>query len=207
MINFHEANKNYKKAIKYLSNNIEEMGNCDRKISNTLFLAEDYRVFADSLIWEGEYDEANEKLKECEEIYVTNKQTMDRYYIRFKYTTQLLLTMSGDVVSAINNLNALLSNKIKGKYDNGQINMILALAILLNKDNASYVEGIEHAKKAADTFENIDASMEANMSNLILKKLYDKQGVNKKVDFDFENEYIENWINYVEEIIDKKLGD
>ena len=111
------------------------------------------------------------------------------------------------ISGAIKVANALLSNKIKGKYDNGQINMILALAILLNKDNASYVEGIEHAKKAADTFENIDASMEANMSNLILKKLYDKQGVNKKVDFDFENEYIENWINYVEEIIDKKLGD
>lgn len=207
MINFHEANKNYKKAIKYLSNNIEEMGNCDRKISNTLFLAEDYRVFADSLIWEGEYDDASEKLKECEDIYVTNKQTMDRYYIRFKYTTQLLLTMSNDVVSAINNLKALLANKIKGKYDNGQINMILALAILLNKNNESYEEGLEHAKKAADIFENIDASMEANMANLIVKKLYNKQSINKKVDFDFENEYIENWINHVEEIIDKKLGD
>ena len=45
------------------------------------------------------------------------------------------------------------------------------------------------------------------MANLIIKKLYAKQGINKKVDFDFENEYIENWINHVEEIIDKKLGD
>ena len=159
------------------------------------------------LIWEGEYDDASEKLKECEDIYVTNKQTMDRYYIRFKYTTQLLLVMSNDVVSAINNLKALLANKIKGKYDNGQINMILALAILLNKNNESYEEGLEHAKKAADIFENIDASMEANMANLIVKKLYNKQSINKKVDFDFENEYIENWINHVEEIIDEKLGD
>ena len=45
------------------------------------------------------------------------------------------------------------------------------------------------------------------MANLIVKKLYNKQSINKKVDFDFENEYIENWINYVDEIIDKKLGD
>ena len=45
------------------------------------------------------------------------------------------------------------------------------------------------------------------MANLIVKKLYNKQSINKKVDFDFENEYIENWINHVEEIIDEKLGD
>ena len=74
-------------------------------------------------------------------------------------------------------------------------------------NNESYEEGLEHAKKAADIFENIDASMEANMANLIVKKLYNKQSINKKVDFDFENEYIENWINHVEEIIDEKLGD
>lgn len=207
LLNFHEANKNYKKAIKYLSNYIEEMGASDRKISNTLFLAEDYRVFADSLIWEENYEDAEEKLKECENIYVENKQTMDRYFIRYKYTLQLLLIMNGDIYSAINNLKAMLLNKVKGKYDNGQINMILGLAILFNKDSNEFSLGIEYAKKASSIFESIDALMENNMAKLILKKLYLANNVKKSIDFDFDNEYVEGWINYIEKIIDKKLGE
>lgn len=45
------------------------------------------------------------------------------------------------------------------------------------------------------------------MAKLILKKLYLANNVKKSIDFDFDNEYVEGWINYIEKIIDKKLGE
>ena len=104
MLDFTNCNKNCKRAIKILSRKIDEMPDSDKKTSNILFLAEDYRVFADAYIWQKEYEYAQEMLQECENIYQANNGSVDRYFIRYKYTSLLLRIMQRDSFGVVDDL-------------------------------------------------------------------------------------------------------
>lgn len=198
MLDFSTANKNYKKAIRTLSNEIEEMINDDKKISNLLFLAEDYRVYADSLIWEGDLLGASDALSECDNIYFENKATSDRYYIRYRYTSIFQLILEGEYESSITSLKAMLNEKIKGKYDIGQINFLLALAILKSyKSEEELQEGMGYAKKGYTIYESIDAYLEKDECLTLLKHYYEKLNIRRSLDFE-DNQYIIVWTDYIE---------
>lgn len=199
MLAFNNANKNCKKAIKILSRKIEEMPESDKKISNTLFLAEDYRVFADAYIWQKEYEQAEDKLHECEEIYI-KCNSVDRYFIRYKYTTIFLKIMKNNFIGLIDDLKDMLNKEAKSSYDKGIINFYIALCYYrqYQDDLEQMALGIKYANNGADIFDNIDAILEKAECYLILELIGKKTGKKYSIDSD-DNEYIDQWINYAKE--------
>lgn len=205
-LRFDESNKSCKKAIKILSRKIDEMPEGDKRTSNLLFLAEDYRVSAYGYIWQKEYERAEEQLLHAEEIYRENSNTVDRYYIRFKYSSLFLKIMRGDDKDALEDLNSLLAEVSASKYDKGQINFLIALGTLLdrNADALLQEDGLNHAKTAVDIYDSIDAYLEKAECELLVKYLAERLGKRTFLDGD-DNEYIIAWIEYIKGVIDEKL--
>ena len=204
-LRFSESNKSCRKAVKVLSRKIDSMPEGDKRTSNELFLAEDYRVSAYGYIWQEEYEAAEECLDKAEEIYLANRNTVDRYYIRFQYTSLFLRIMERAAEGARDELRALLKDA-SGKYDKGQINFLLALDALLNhmEDDAICEEGLKCAKEGADIYDDIDAYLEKAECNLMAKTLSKRCGKRVMLDDD-DNEYIDSWIEYIQGVL--KIGE
>ena len=202
MLDFSTSNRNCKKAIKILTRKIEEMPNSDEKTSNILFLAEDYRVLSNSYIWQNEYELAEKNLKNCEEIYRRYNSSIDRYFIRYKYTSLLLKIMKKDFFNVKEDLNELLIKEAKSAYDKGILNYYISLCILLNHNNdeALIKEGINYANQGLDIFDSIDAYLEKAECDLIASELSKIIKVKHLSDSD-NNEYIDEWITYIKGII------
>ncbi len=203
MLRFDESNKSCRRAVKILSREIEEMPIGDKRTSNKLFLAEDYRVWAYGYIWQGEYEAAEERLSQAEEIYLENSNTVDRYYIRFQYTSLFLKIMEGNSNDVYDALKSLLS-EASGSYDKGQINFLLALDAYRNHsdDKAACEEGVKFAQSASDIYDGIDAMLEKAECDLVCKYLAAITG--KRVLLDEEdNSYIESWIEYIDSVLKK----
>lgn len=201
--NFAKANRYYRNSLKAIEHQIEDTVDRDRKISDILFTAEIYRVYAYSKIWENEIDDAIDLLEQADKIYTNNKSTLDRYFVRFQYTSILLKIMQKDKLGNKEALLLLLNNGLNGKYDIGMVNYLLALNILINfnDDKDEIREGMKYANLAADTFFRIEALLEDNESRLILNLLSKKLGISKKLDID-DVEEIENWIEYIKNRIE-----
>lgn len=206
-LDFSSCNKNCKKAIKILSRKVDEMPDCDKRTSNILFLAEDYRVFADALIWQKEYEEAADKLRECQEIYQANNGSVDRYYIRYKYTSLLLRILQKDADGAVEELEDMLAREATSSYDKGRLYHYIALCIYLNGngDPELVKKGFEAAKKGVDTFDGIDALLEKAECNHLAVKLAKLAGARYMSDDD-DNEYVDAWIEYVDEVLTEIIG-
>lgn len=206
MLDFTKCTKNCKKAIKILSRKIDEMPDSDKKTSNILFLAEDYRVFADAYIWQKEYEYAQDMLRECEKIYQANNGSVDRYFIRYKYTSLLLRIMQKDSDGILEDLNEMLAKEAASVYDKGRLNQYIALCIYLNgKDNPELVNrGFEAAKKGVDMFDSIDALLEKAECNLLAIKLAPLAGAHYRSDDD-DNEYVDVWIEYVDGVLQEMI--
>ena len=206
-LDFSSCNKNCKKAIKILSRKVDEMPDCDKRTSNILFLAEDYRVFADALIWQKEYEEAADKLKECQDIYQANNGSVDRYYIRYKYTSLLLHMMQGESDGVVAELEDMLAKEATSSYDKGRLYHYIALCIYLNeRENSEMVKrGFEAAKKGVETFDGIDALLEKAECNHLAVKLAKMAGARYMSDDD-DNEYVDAWIEYVDEVLQEIIG-
>ena len=202
MLDFRNANRSIKTAVKTLRRKIDEMPKNDRRISNLLFLAEDYRVFADAYVWQGEYDLAEECLEECEAIYNENKSCIDRYYIRYKYTKLFLRIMRGDSAGVREQLEKILEEEAVSSYDKGQVNFYLALNAYVNcKNSREDVEaGIKRARAGADSYDSIDAYMEMAECNVLDNLLCNLIGVSYRVERE-DNQYIIEWIEYISRLI------
>jgi tetratricopeptide (TPR) repeat protein len=202
MLDFSNCNKNCKRAIKILSRKIDEMPDSDKKTSNILFLAEDYRVFADAYIWQKEYEYAQEMLQECENIYQANNGSVDRYFIRYKYTSLLLRIMQRDSFGVVDDLTDMLKREATSAYDKGRLQHYIALCVYLNeKDNPEMVKiGFEAAKKGVDIFDSIDAYLEKAECNMLALKLAPLAEAKYRSDDD-DNEYIDAWIEYVDGVL------
>ena len=203
-LRFDESNKSCKKAIKVLSRKIDEMPDSDKRISNLLFLAEDYRVSAYGYIWQGEYEMAADRLLSAEEIYRENSNTVDRYYIRFLYTSVFLKIMEGKTAGLLDELKQLLSEVSSSKYDKGQLHFLTALEIFLNhKDDLELAaEGLKHARSGSDIYESIDALLEKAECDLMIKYLSSRIGKRALIDEE-DNEYVEEWISYLDSVLNK----
>lgn len=202
MLEFSNANRSIKTAIKTLRRKIDEMPDNDKRISNLLFLAEDYRVFADNYIWQANYEMAEECLNECEAIYSENNACVDRYYIRYKYTKLFLRIMSRDADGVRQQLEKILEEETVSSYDKGQVNFYLALNAYMNgnKDNETTAEGIKWAQAGADSYDSIDAYLEMAECNLLNKLLSEQAGKKCRTE-DEDNEFIEEWIKYITKLI------
>ena len=200
-LRFDESNKSCKRAVKILSREIEEMPEGDKRTSNKLFLAEDYRVWAYGYIWQGEYEAAEDRLALAEEIYIENSNTVDRYYIRFQYTSLFLKIMEGNSEGVYEELKALLAGA-SGSYDKGQINFLLALDAYRNhRDDAALCEeGLKFAKTASDIYDGIDAMLEKAECDLVTRYLAKIVGKRVLID-DEDNDYIEEWIDYIDSVL------
>ncbi len=201
---FDESNKSCRRAVKILQREIEEMPEGDKKTSNKLFLAEDYRVWAYGYIWQEEYEIAESKLALAEEIYVENSNTVDRYYIRFQYTSLFLKIMQKEGAGVNEELKALLQNAT-GSYDKGQINFLLALNAYVNhrEDIPTCEAGLKCAQTAADIYDNIDAFLEKAECDLLTKYLAKIVGKRALIDEE-DNEDIINWIAYIDSVLAKQ---
>ena len=200
-LRFDESNKSCRRAVKILSREIDEMPEGDKRTSNKLFLAEDYRVWAYGYIWQGEYEAAEDKLSLAEEIYLENSNTVDRYYIRFQYTSLFLKIMEGNSEGVYSELRALLKGA-SGSYDKGQINFLLALDAYRNHrdDIALCEEALKCAQSGSDIYDGIDAMLEKAECDLLTRYLAKIVGKRVLID-DEDNHYIEDWIEYVDSVL------
>ncbi|MBE6563224.1 MAG: toll/interleukin-1 receptor domain-containing protein [Ruminococcaceae bacterium] len=202
-LRFDESNKSCRRAVKVLSRRIEDMPDGDKKTSNRLFLAEDYRVFAYGYIWQGEYEAAEEKLLLAEEIYRDNGNMVDRYYVRFKYTSLFLRIMKGE--SVLEELKNLITEVASSKYDKGQVHFLTALDIFLchKDDEALMQEGLRQAKSGSDIYDMIDSYLEKAECDLLVKYFSDALAKRAVIDSE-DNEYIDAWVDYIDGVLRAK---
>ncbi|MBQ8884803.1 MAG: TIR domain-containing protein [Clostridia bacterium] len=206
LLDFANSNKNAKKAIKILARKIDEMPVSDKRTSNELFLAEDYRVFADGCIWQQEFLEAEDKLLSCQEIYEAHDTSVDRYFIRYKYTRLLLRLLQKDATCVIEDLKNLLEREAKSSYDKGRINYYIALCAYINHrdDEEKLRYGFECAKRGTAVFDSIDSLLEKAECNLLAVELSKMLGARYMSDDD-DNEYIDAWIEHVKQVLSEVL--
>ena len=202
MLDFFNANLSIRTAIKTLKRKIDEMVESDKRISNLLFLAEDYRVLADANIWQLKFENAENCLEECERIYNENNSCIDRYYIRYKYTKLLLHIMRREPYDASEELQKILVEEAISSYDKGQINFYLALNVYLNgsEDKDIITNGIKWAQKGMEFCDSIDAYMEMAECGMIYNLLREKIGLSSDAEW-VDNQYISTWIEYINNLI------
>ncbi len=204
MREFSVSNKNCKQAIKVLTRKIEEMPNCDKRTSNILFLAEDYRVSAYSYIWQGEYELADERLKICEEIYRRYNNSTDRYFIRYRYSSLFLKIMKKEWDGVLEQLKELLEKEAKSAFDKGCISFYIALCVYLQKteDPELLKIGFQAAKQGVDHFDGIDSLLEKAECNMLANRLSVLAGCRYLSDDD-DNEYVNAWLEYIDELFER----
>lgn len=206
-LNYEKCREANDTAIRILKERIEEDENEDTKLSDTLFLAEDYRVYADSMIWHKDFETAKEMLIEANKIYA-RYNTYDRYYQRFLYTTMFFETMRYDEESRVNSLIKKLNAIMKGTkddYDEAQIaffESVFYCKCYSRKQDVSLLEkakerlnfAIRKNKKMSVELERLEAEV---LYNLCEKKLGNPPAFNGKY-----NKYTDAWIDYVTEYLE-----
>ncbi len=195
MLDFNKANETLDESVRILKSRLNDLDDGDEKTAKTLFLAEEYRVYAYTCIWEGDLNKAEELLNNCDAIYKDNKSSTDRYFLRYQYSSCLLNIMNNEKEGVEIKLLSLLKNA-NGKYDIGTINTYLGLfSLVSNLDVSSY---INESKKI---FKRIKAYLELNEAQMIQDVYNTINGIDLKIDYDFKNEYARKWIIYAKERI------
>ncbi len=196
MLKFDEADKSLDESVRILKQRIDDLDDGDEKTAKLLFLAEEYRVYAYTCIWEGNFEKAEELLDNCDEIYKENKSSTDRYFLRYQYTSCLLNIMNNEHEGADIKLLSLLKNA-KGKYDIGTINSYLGLIGVINRNN----EAIKYIDESKKIFKKIKAYLELNEAQMIDEANNIINSISTKVEYEFRNDYSKNWIDYARDII------
>ncbi|MBQ3589290.1 MAG: toll/interleukin-1 receptor domain-containing protein [Clostridia bacterium] len=208
MLDFDACNMHSRKSIKILNRKIDEMPDGDKRISNELFLAEEYRVWANAYIWQREFDLAEMNLKNCEDIYRKYNNSTDRYFIRFRYTSLLLKIMDKQFDGVVAQLEAL-KNGAKSNYDKATINYYIALCVYMSKESDAQMLslGQQCAQRAVDIFDDIDSYLERAEANLINKKLCELVGKRfMNVSDENDNHYVKAWVEYIDKFIEEVKG-
>ena len=197
-----EANRECRKAVKTLMRDIEDLPQvCDKRISHSLFLAEYYRVFADTMVWSKDLDSAQEYLQEANDIY-TKCAFKDRYYIRFVYTSLFYNICRRNKGMSTSLLSQLKAYPKVGRYDVGQIQFLSALYMLVFQDVQDSDSVIQGLKNAYNSYDQIDAIIEREEVACLSRILQEKGMSEKMIKPDYEgNDYVEEWIDYVNEFI------
>lgn len=135
-LRFDLAKENMERALKILEDSIEYQQNnrniasSDRLISNIMFIAEEYRVYAVHNIWNGKFDFAASFLSKTNEIYNEN-YAASRYQIRYNYTLAFLYILSHKSDVSLDKLKTMLK-ETASEYDKGRIYFLMALEVYIN---------------------------------------------------------------------------
>lgn len=197
MCNEKECRENGALAIKWLNDAIEKSDNYNIKLDYTLFLAEEYRVLCDNMIWVFDLEAASYYMKQSQNIY-SNHVTTDRYYIRSQYTKLFLRIEKGekDLLNKIDNIESKIHD---GLYDIGQINIIKSIYLMLYGNNKD--EALVAAKKAYNAYDKINCPLEREeaccLYNIIAEEI---ENVNK-LPMSSINSFINNWLIFYREHI------
>ena len=204
MLNFAKSNETCRDAIKILESEIRDMPDGDKKTSNMLFLAEEYRVFANACIWQEYFDNAIDYLLVCEGIYKQYNNSTDRYFVRFRYTSILYKIMKKEWNGVLEQLRELLDKEAKSEYDKGAINYYIALYVYLSgtEDTELLQMGFDAAKKGVKIYDAIDSLLERAECNYLAGKLSCLMNT-RYMSVDDNNDYIKAWIGYIDEMLER----
>lgn len=189
---FKKAETSLEDAVKVLCERISQMEEGDDKTAKTLFLAEEYRVYAHTCIWKGTYDKARDLLNECEKIYREYKSSTDRYFIRYQYTSVLLdlMTLRQDGTEA--RLQTILK-ETRGKYDKGTINAYLGLLKTIER---KHTEVAAYIGRAVEIFKDIKADLELHEAMMIEDVSRCLSSDTDYISHEIDNEHVRRWIEY-----------
>lgn len=196
-------------AIHLLSRLVDSLEEGPKKTENHLFLAEDYRVYADGLIWHGRYEEAKKALQEAENIYLNCKQH-DRYYPRFLYTSLFLAIATHQELAycqkKIQQIEAILEVS-SDRYDMAQLRFFEGLLYYVHsKEDPTLLDKVEFPLgKAIDLNRALKVPLEAAEAETLYNLFNDAQGVSRHYT-PSENTIIRPWQDYVEKFL-KELRD
>ena len=191
-------------AVRLLEQRVEEQMEEGTQAGDHLFLAEDYRVYADACIWHLDLQKAKENLNKAGAIYTLYNKG-DRYFTRFLYTSLFYEIVSkGDKDSILELMeNAMKSvDENKDEYDRGQTHFLIALYYFVNnKKDGSYLNlALENAKKAVEIDDKLKIYLEALEAKCLYNLILQEMGQPKLYD-DRYNEYTDKWIEYVKSFI------
>ena len=204
---FDEGVYESKKAIRKIKKAIEEADG-EKEKDYTLFMAEELRVFADTLIWHFDFDEAKQKIEECLEIYDTLKRT-DRYYIRSKYTSYFLEIATNTNLQLEQKLKTLYTKCESSRYDAAQINFLQALNLYVysRKNNLFDDEILKRATNycllSIDKYEEIESNLELAESITLYNLINTLRNIEKKKKIFDDTDTIINWLNHVTNFIER----
>ena len=201
-----ESYKACEEAIRILSNKVENDTDDNTKLTDVLFLAEDYRVFADSLIWHKDFEKARDALTKANAIYVKYNER-DRYYQRFLYTSLFFEIMVYNnekrIKGLLDSLELILEN-LKDDYDEAQI--LFYKALYFYKNSNDDISLVSKAKELLLIAINKNKAMNIELERLEAETLYNL--CNKKLDEPNKynnryNKYTDVWINYVSHYLEE----
>ena len=196
-------------AVRLLQLKVDEQDD-KKKVADHLFLAEDYRVYADGCIWLKDYKKAMENLLEVKKIYASYVDQHDRYYTRYLYTSLFYeIVTKGDKKRIFELYEDALESatETKDEYDRGQVHFLISLYYYLNnKEDDNYLSlALEHASKAIEIGDKLTIYLEALEAKCLYNLILLEMGKEKKYDEHY-NKYSDFWIDYVESFI-KELKD
>ena len=191
-------------AARLLEQRVQEQMEEGTQAEDHLFLAEDYRVYADACIWHLDLEKAKENLNKAGAIYTLYNKG-DRYFTRFLYTSLFYEIVSKGEEENIMELmeDAMKSvDENKDNYDRGQTYFLIALYYFINnkKDNSYLDLALENAKKAVEIDDKLKIYLEALEAKCLYNLILQEMGQNKLYS-DRYNEYTDKWIEYVESFI------
>ena len=203
-LNKEESYRYAEEAVRLLKQRVDEQMDEGTQVGDHLFLAEDYRVYADACIWHLDLEKAKENLNEAGSIYTLYNKG-DRYSSRYLYTSLFYSIVNKDDEDHIQELMETTLRAVgesKDEYDMGQVKFLIGLYYYLKGDLSLALENAEEAVRM-DTKLNIPLErLEAEtLVNFILKKMNQEEKYHSTY-----NEYTDKWIEYVKSFISKIGG-
>lgn len=202
---FYKANE---EAIRILKEKISEDQDEATKLSDTLFLAEDYRVFADALIWHKDFEKAEEMLRNAYAIYIKHN-THDRYYQRFLYTTlfyEIVVNNDREKIQKLFNEIAGVMKYANDLYDEAQIAFFKGVYYYKNYSLTQDVSLLEEAKESLFVAIKNNKAIAVELERLEAETLYNlceqKLG-NPPIYNNRFNSYSDTWIEYVKQYMEE----
>lgn len=196
LLDFDKADESFDNSTRILKEKIDRLEGDDRT-AKILFLAEEYRVYAYSCIWEGRYEKAASLLDSCDAIYKENRTSTDRYFLRYQYTSCMLSIMTGNSAGLSERLSSLLA-EAKGKYDIGMINTYLGILAAMEGNPGC----LDYLSQAQRIFGGINAYLEQHEARLV-ESIYRKTASGEAdAACGVMNDYIRIWIDYARGILE-----
>ena len=191
-------------AVMLLDKRVKEEMEDGTQIGDHLFLAEDYRVYADACIWHMDLAKAKDKLNKAEAIYVLYNQH-DRYYTRFLYTSMFYEIVNRGNEARIMELKEeamKCAKENKDLYDQGQIYFLTSLYYLVNYngDTSLLAKAEAPCSEAIEIAEKLNIPIELTEAQALYNLICEAQKVTRKYEY-LQNESVLTWIKHVEKFI------